>query len=283
MPIEIAPLTPAIGAEVRGIDLGRPLTARDTDALYAALVEHLVVFLRDQAVTPDAHMALAESFGTVDAPHPVYAHVEGFPSMVCLDTSASNPPDTDCWHSDLSFKQDPPFASILRAVTIPATGGDTLWASAVAAYDGLPPTLKQEIEGLEAVHEMGSFRNNFVMGPGGSAARLTEAMGRFGCAVKPVVGISPTTGRRYLDVNEGFTQHVCGLGRGDSDALLARLFRAIARPEVQVRFRWSAGAVAIWDNRVTQHYAAADYLPQRRVMHRVTVVEDRRTRGVRAA
>lgn len=274
--LTVSKLTPAIGAEIGGIDLSQPLRPEDADRLYDILLDRLVIFFRGQQVSPAAHMALAESFGTVDAPHPIYPHVAGFPSMVCLDTSDDNPPDTNVWHADLTFKDSPPFASILRAQHLPETGGDTIWANMYAVYDALPRGLKADLEDLSAVHDMGDFRNDFAAGPEGSAAKLTAAMQRMGCAVKPVVATSPATGRPYLNVNEGFTMHVCGLSRTESDQLLQCLFKWVNRPEFQVRFRWSPGAMAMWDNRVTQHYAVADYLPARRVMHRVTVVDDRR-------
>ena len=264
-------------------DLSRPIEPETADALYAALLEHLVIFVRDQEISPAAHMAFAESFGRVDGPHPIYPHVDGFPSMVCLDTSDDTPPDTDVWHADLTFKPEPPFASILRAVQLPPSGGDTMWASMYAVLDHLDPGLRREIEGLRAVHDMGNFRNSFTEGPDGSAEKLSAAMARMGCAVKPIVDVSPATGRPFLNVNEGFTMYVCGASRRESDTLLQRLFREVERPEIQVRFRWSPGALAMWDNRVTQHYAVADYLPHRRVMHRVTLVEDRRTRAAQAA
>lgn len=283
MTLTVTPVTPAIGAEISGIDLSRAPTAGEADALYQALVEHMVIFVRGQAIAPAVHMAFAESFGTVDGPHPIYPHVEGFPSMVCLDSSGDLPPDTDVWHADLTFKPEMPFASVLRAVHLPPCGGDTMWANMYLAYERLEPGLRRDLEGLTAVHDMGNFRNSFTQGPDGSAERLSAAMTRMGCAVRPLVDVSPVTGQPFLNVNEGFTMFVCGLSRTDSDRILQRLFRAVERPEVHVRFRWSPGALAMWDNRVTQHYAVADYLPARRVMHRVTVTEDRRLRRAEAA
>lgn len=276
MTLTATPLTPAIGAELSGIDFSKPISPAVGDALYEALIAHKVVFMRGQDVAPAAHMALAEALGKVDAPHPVYPAVEGFPSMVCLDTSDNNPPDTDVWHADLTFRAQPPFASILRAVHLPPSGGDTIWADMYAAVERMDPHLRAECEGLRAVHDMGNFRNAFTEGADGSAEKLSQAMAKLGCAVRPIIDISPVTGKPFLNVNEGFTTYVCGLSRRASDRLLQRLFALVEHPEIQVRFRWSPGAIAIWDNRVTQHYAVADYMPERRIMHRVTVIEDTR-------
>ncbi|MGI9499827.1 MAG: TauD/TfdA dioxygenase family protein, partial [Geminicoccaceae bacterium] len=157
--LEVTPLTAAIGAEIANVDLSQPLDAATEDAIYQALLDHLVIFFRDQEIAPECHLAFAQSFGELDAPHPVYAHVPGFERIVMLANDAANPPDTDGWHTDLTFKQAPPFASILVAREVPATGGDTLWASMYAAYDALPEDMKAQLEPLSAVHDMGDFRN----------------------------------------------------------------------------------------------------------------------------
>ena len=130
----ITKLTGHIGAEISGVNLGKPLTPSVEDAIYQALIDHCVIFFRDQDIDPANHLAFARSFGKIDNPHPVYAHVEGYEAIVELANDANNPPDTDAWHTDLTFKQDPAFASILVAREVPEVGGDTLWASLYAAY-----------------------------------------------------------------------------------------------------------------------------------------------------
>lgn len=272
--LTIDPLTPAIGAEIGGVDLSRPLNSKTLDALYQALIDHLVVFFRDQDLTPEAHLALAENFGEIDRPHPVYPHVSETPNVVLLESGPGRPPDTDVWHSDLTFYREPPFASILWAQEVPASGGDTLWASMYAAYDALPTEMKTLIEGLQAVHDFGDFRNDFLRD--GGVEELNAAMARLGQAVHPIAPRHPVTGRRFLYVNQPFTRSIVGLGAADSDRLLHYLLDHLNRPEFQVRFRWRAGSLAMWDNRATQHYAVNDYYPARRAMHRVTVVKDRR-------
>ena len=273
--LNVSPLTAAIGAEISGISLGEPLSSGIGDAIYQALLDHQVLFFRDQDIPPQRHLEFAQSFGELDTPHPVYAHVPGFERIVMLANDASNPPDTDGWHTDLTFKEEPPFASILVAREVPETGGDTLWASMYAAYDALPNHMKSHLEEMTAVHDMGDFRNNFTIGEM-TGERLTEAMTRFGCAIHPVVQTHPVTDRKFLYVNEGFTTHIIGQTARESRRLLNYLLDHINRPEFQVRFKWRAGSVAMWDNRCTQHYAVADYLPAYRCMNRVTVVKDRR-------
>jgi taurine dioxygenase len=273
--LAVTPLTTAIGAEISGIDIGGPLDDAALDMLYQALLKHLVIFFRDQEISPERHLAFAQSFGELDEPHPVYAHVPGFERIVMLANDASNPPDTDGWHTDLTFKANPPFASILVARDMPPTGGDTVWASMYAAYDALPSDMKAHLEGMVAIHDMGDFRNSFTVGET-DAIRLNAAMQRFGSALHQVVQVHPVTGRKFLYVNEGFTQHIVGMTRRASNRLLSYLFDHVDRPEHQVRFSWREGSVAMWDNRCTQHYAVSDYLPHYRCMNRITVVNDRR-------
>ncbi len=281
--LNIRKLTPAIGAEIAGVDLSGPLSPQVCDQIYDALMQHQVVFFRDQHISPENHMALAGSFGDPEPPHPVYPHVDGFESVMKLENHPDNPPDTDGWHTDLTFRQQPPFASILWASKVPECGGDTLWMNLYAAYDALPAGIKRDLEGMTAVHDMGDFRNNFAVGED-DGARLTAAHQRFGSAIHPVVRTHPVTGRRFLFVNDGFTVHLNGLKAGDSRALLNYLLTHMNQPEFQLRFTWRDHSLAIWDNRCTMHYAVADYLPHYRCMHRVTVVNDRRVeKAVRAA
>ena len=266
-------ITPAIGAEISGVDLGKPLTDAVADGLYRALLDHQVIFLRGTDITPEAHMALAESFGQIDEPHPLYPHVEGFERIVKLENDSGAPPDTNSWHTDLTFKAQQPFASILVARVVPEVGGDTMWSSNYAAYDRLPDGMKADLEGLEAVHDLGDFRNSFA-----SKEKLDSAVARFGHMVRPLIGTHPVTGRKFLNYNEAFVTHILGLTTNESNALRVWLANHMNRPEDQVRWRWRAADLAMWDNRCTMHYAVADYLPAYRCMSRVTVVSDRRAR-----
>ncbi|MEO3417266.1 TauD/TfdA family dioxygenase [Roseovarius sp. CAU 1744] len=264
-------ITPAIGAEITGVDLSRPVPEHVSDALYAALLEHQVIFLRDTRITPRAHMALAQSFGEIDEPHPLYPHVDGFERIVKLENDSGAPPDTNSWHTDLTFKAVQPFASILVARVVPEVGGDTMWSSNYAAYDRLPEGMKADLEGLEAVHDLGDFRNSFA-----GKEKLDSAVARFGHMVRPLIGTHPVTGRKFLNYNEAFVTHILGLTTNESNSLRVWLANHMNRPEDQVRWRWKAGDLAMWDNRCTMHYAVADYLPAYRCMNRITVVRDRR-------
>lgn len=274
MTIEIEPLTPAIGAWVHGVDLNADLKPAVLDSLYELLIEHLVILLPKQSLTPQAQLAFAASFGELDSPHPVYPSVPGHERVVLLENDGRRPPNTDVWHADLTFKPQPPFASILYAKTVPDSGGDTLWASMYAAYRALPRDVQAHIENLSAVHAMGSYWNQYFQQ--GGVAGINQGMAAMGAAVHPLVARHPVTGRRLLYVNRHFTTHVLGMSSGDSQRLLAYLFDHINQPDFQMRLRWRSGTLAMWDNRATQHYAVADYLPEYRCMHRVTVVADRR-------
>lgn len=272
--LRVDSLTPAIGACVEGVDLSEDLSTATLDHIYALLIQHLVLFFPTQSLTPATLLAFAERFGQLDTPHHIYPHVPGYERIVLLENDAERPPNTDVWHTDLTFKQNPPFASILYAKVLPETGGDTLWASMYAAYDALPEGVKVDIAERVAVHATGSYWNQYYAQ--GGVDRLNEGMAAMGAAVHPLVLRHPVTQRPFLYANRHFTTHVLGMSSGDSQRLLTYLFDHINQPDFQVRLRWQPGMVAMWDNRVTQHYAVADYLPHYRCMHRVTVVRDRR-------
>ena len=273
----ITRLTPAIGAEVTGLDLSQPLNPTRADQIYQLLIDHQVIFFRNQQISPDAHLALAKSLGTLEPPHPIYPHLPEHPQVMVLDFDGDNPQDTNVWHTDLTFKGTGPFASVLYSRRVPPVGGDTMWASLTAAYQALPDGLKSEIQNLRAVHDMGDFRNNFTVGEAsGAAVKLVSAHTELGSAIHPLVKRHPTTGKPFVFYNPAFTSHVEGLTASNSARLLAYLTDHVTQPEFQVRFRWDDDVVAIWDNRCTMHYALYDYAPHRRVMHRVTVVNDQR-------
>ncbi len=273
--LKIDPLTPTIGAEILNVDLSQPQSQETLDAIYQALMKHLVIFFRDQDLPPASHIAFAESFGELGSPHPIYPHVDRFPRITKLENDAERPPDTAEWHTDLTFKPTAPFGAVLWAKTVPPTGGDTLWASLYAAYEGLSAETQTRLATLSAIHDFGSFRNNFAA-MDNPAVALNDAMGRIGQAIHPIIRTHPVTGRKFLFVNQSFTKHIVGMTARESDRLLQYLFDHLDQPEYQVRFRWRERSIAMWDNRVTQHYAVADYLPHYRCMHRITVVNDRR-------
>ena len=281
MQLSVTKVSPAIGGEVHGVDFSTQMGTDLHDAIYDALMNHMVLFFVGSTITPQAQLDFAQGFGELDEPHPLYPHVEGFPKVVSLENDSGAPPDTNSWHTDLTFKRQQPFASILIARQIPECGGDTIWSSNYAAYDRLPDGMKRDLEGLEAIHDLGDFRNTIAMARNGATGeeQLNDAVGRFGHQLRPLIGTHPATGRRFLNFNEAFVTHIVGLTTNEANALKTWLANHMNRPEDQVRWRWSAGDMVMWDNRVTMHYAVADYLPSNRCMNRVTVVHDRRSQG----
>ncbi len=277
--LEIDPLTPTIGAEIRGVDFTRPLSAELHDRIYQALLDYLVIFFRGTDITPEMHLGFARDFGDIDVPHPVYPHVEGFKNIVLLDNDAGSPPDTNAWHTDLTFRTKQPFASIVVARVIPPSGGDTLWSSCHAAYERLSDGMRRDLEELQAIHDMGDFRNSFVRDTDTRTGvdRLNEKVPGFGHAIRPLIAAHPVTGKKFLRFNEAFVTHIVGLTTNESAALKTYLANHMNKPEDQIRWRWREGDIAMWDNRVTMHYAVSDYLPARRCMNRVTVTNDRRS------
>ena len=275
--LKVTPLTPSIGAIISEVSLNKDLNSDTIEQIYSALIKHQVVFFRDQNISPESHLKLAESLGEIDPGHPVYPHVEGHQSIVLLKNDANNRPDTNDWHKDLTFKPNPPFASILHGVKVPKVGGDTLWASMSAAYDKLPNGWKAHLEELEAIHDMGTFRNDFYKE--GGIDSVNNALKKVGSAVHKVIGTHPISGLKYLNVNQSFTRNIVNESQGPSDHILQFLFQHISKPEFQVRFHWEDNSIAIWDNRITQHYAVFDYLPEFRHMQRVTVINDKRDKS----
>ena len=276
--LSIDPVTPSIGAVISGLDFSQPISESVYDEVYQALLQHLVIFIRGVEIRPQEHLAFAQSFGDLDEPHPLYPHVENFENIVKLENDSGAPPDTNSWHTDLTFKAVQPFASILIARHIPKIGGDTMWSSCYAAYERLPEGAKSDLEELAAVHDLGDFRNSFATEKNGKSGieRLNESLPQFGHNIRPLIGTHPVTGHKFLNFNEAFTTHILGMTTNESNSLRTYLANHMNKPEDQVRWRWTAGDLAMWDNRVTMHYALADYLPEYRCMNRVTVVRDRR-------
>jgi taurine dioxygenase len=274
---EVRPLTPSIGAEISGISLNDELNDDAIEQVYNSLIKHQVIFFRNQNLSPESHLKLAESLGEIDPGHPVYPHVDGYQSIVLLRNDANNRPDTADWHKDLTFKANPPFASILHGIKVPKSGGDTLWASMSAAYDQLPDGWKDYLEGLEAIHDMGTFRNDYYKE--GGVESINNALKSVGSAVHKVIDTHPISGLKYINVNQSFTRNIVNANQGPSDHVLQFLYQHMNKPEFQVRFHWEDDSVAIWDNRITQHYAVCDYLPELRHMQRITVINDKRDKS----
>jgi taurine dioxygenase len=267
----VRPLSPTIGAELDGVDLGGEMDDELLAEVRRALLEWKVVFFRDQDITRDQHRAFAERWGPLEQ-HPFYKYIQPDQTaddVVTLYKDADHKGVENEWHADITWHARPSFGAVLRAVEVPELGGDTLWLDAAAAYDGLPAALREQIDPLTAVHD---WRRSFGLGM--PRETVEELSPHFPPAEHPIVRVHPETGRRTLFVNAIFTNHVVGMDEADSDALLLRLYRETSRPEYQCRFRWAPGSVAFWDNRATMHYASSDYAPQRRVMDRISIQGD---------
>jgi len=273
-PIQIVPLNPVIGAELHGVDLSKPLGDRTLAAIKQALLDHQVIFFRDQDLDPDSHIRLAEAFGELEAPHPILPQVESHPQISILENDENRPPEINVWHTDVTWKDKPPLGSVLFSTDIPASGGDTIWASMTAVYEALSPSMQKRLEGLRAVHSIASFAHSSNYDASQNMEKMAEILKLYPPQSHPLIRTHPETGKKGLFVNSGFTTHIEDLPRDESDALLRFLYDKVKTPEFQVRFKWTKGAVAIWDNRCTQHYPVADYYPQFRRMHRITIKGD---------
>ncbi|NUU21724.1 MAG: taurine dioxygenase [Streptomycetaceae bacterium] len=258
---DIRPLTPAIGAEVRGLDLRDPVDAPAYAALTDALHRHQVLFFRDQSVSARQQRDFAAGFGPLQL-FPFGAPPEpDLPEVMVLATGGEGPKisNADIWHSDATFMARPPLGTMLRAVSLPPLGGDTLWADMESAYEALSAPMRALLDGLTAEHDFTKSRAH----RGGDKDALPPV-------VHPVVRTHPATGRRCLYVNRIFTTRIVELDERENELLLPFLFDQVTRPEFQVRLTWRVGDIALWDNRSTQHYACYDYAGPR-VMHRIVI------------
>ena len=274
MAIDTIPLTRGFGSILSGVDLSRELPQAGVDQLSELLVERKVLFFRNQKMTPHAQRDFAARFGTLHV-HPIYPVLPDLPEILLLDNHEAFLPDNDNWHTDVTFSKTPPLAGILAAKRIPPIGGDTLWSDSVAAYEALSEPMRRFLDGLTAQHSVAkSFPPERWQSDPAFKERYERAVAKHPPVDHPVVRTHPVSRRKGLFVNEGFTTHINGIKPRESEALLKFLFAHAGQPEFILRWRWADGDVAFWDNRNTQHYAVADYLPERRTMHRATVNGD---------
>ncbi|MFT5693345.1 MAG: taurine dioxygenase [Oceanicoccus sp.] len=264
---EARPLTPAIGAELLGIDL-RTFDATLIAEIRAALLTYKVVFFRDQTLTAAEHMAFASQFGELEI-HPATPKDQPEPAVLRIAHGPDSRGKENFWHSDVTWREKPSLGSILHAIELPAVGGDTLFANMELAYERLDDTMKEKIETRVAVHDIARV----------FAKRLDktaeELHAQYPPMEHPLVRTHPETGKRSIYVNTAFTSHVKDMEPSESADLLDKLYKMAWNPEVQCRFRWQKGSLAFWDNRASQHFAASDYFPQVRTMERVTIAGDR--------
>lgn len=251
--LDVRRLSGSLGAEIRGISLAAA-TADDARTIHRLLLEHLVLFFPEQHLDPDQHIAFGRHFGELEA-HPNLDLARERPEFFELRAVDGAGGIADEWHSDLSCSQQPSKFSILQTKVVPPVGGDTMWTNAYKAYEELSAPLRDLCDGLTAFHNAGPH--------------LAPERGY----IHPVVRVHPETGRRSLFVNEHFTRRIVELSDAESAMLLGHLTRWVQQPRFTVRYRWSAGTVAMWDNRCTQHHVLNDFEGER-VIQRVTVMGD---------
>lgn len=271
--LDIQPMAGALGAQISGLDLSADLNSDDFARIRKLLNEYEVIFFRDQEIGPARQKELAQSFGPLQT-HPAYDTVEGFPEITILESTPDKPTKIEAWHSDMTFRQHPPLGTVLRSRITPPKGGDTLWASMTVAYEGLSEPMKAFLEGLNAVHDFSHGFKESLAEPGGRE-RLADAVAANPPVLHPVIRTHPETGKKVIFVNSLFTTHILGLTPGESEALLAFLYRHVTTDEYTCRFQWRANSIAIWDNRSTQHKPVNDYFPAHRRMERITIDGDK--------
>lgn len=271
--LDIKPVAGALGAEVYGLDLSQDLSEEDTLRIRKLLNTYEVIFFRDQNISPARQKALALSFGPLQT-HPAYSTVEGFPEITILESTPENPTKIEAWHSDMTFREHPPLGTVLKSVITPPKGGDTLWASMTAAYEGLSFHMQTFLEGLIAVHDFAHGFRESLAEPGGKE-RLADAVAANPPVKHPVIRTHPETGKKVIFVNSLFTTHIEGMRPAESAAILTFLYQHVVTPEYTCRFQWQPHSIAIWDNRSTQHKPINDYFPAHRRMERITIDGDK--------
>jgi len=262
--MDIKPMTPAIGAEIFDIDLAADDIADAIPAIRGALLQHGVIFFRDQNLSTERHIALAKHFGDLEI-HPATPKDQPNPEILRIAHGPKSKGKENNWHSDVTWREKPSLGSILKAVEVPDVGGDTLFANMHLAYEKLSPEMKRLCEGLSAVHDVARVFSKRL------GKRPEELHDKYPPMTHPVIRTHPETGQSVIYVNNGFTSHIEGLSAAESRWILDHLYATAADSEIQCRFRWKAGSVAFWDNRVCQHLAVSDYFPALRVMERVTI------------
>ena len=272
--LTIRRVAPALGAIVEGVDLAQEQSVESIAAIQAALEEHLVLFFPKQRFTPEQQRDFAKRFGDLYQ-HPLYPGQDGLPEIMVLEYDATRRGHNDVWHTDVTYIQTPPKASLLYAEILPDLGGDTLWVNTYLAYEALSEPLKELASRLYAVHDFAKAFSPERFAQYGIAERMQKAYEDNPPVTHPVVRTNVATGRKALFVNQNFTSHIAGVSARESRAILDFLYGHLTQPEFQVRFTWTPNAVAFWDNRFTQHYALADYFPQHRRMQRATILGDR--------
>jgi taurine dioxygenase len=273
--IEVVRVEANLGAEIRGFDLTAPITPQAAELLRALLWEHQVLFFRDTGLDDDQQAEIGRVFGppVADSISKRKGVKDGDIQPMKSGPWAGGYYGTP-WHADATYLEKPYLVSVLRSVIAPELGGDTVWASGVAAYEALPDLVKAQLEGLTAIHRPNSKAYKLIE----DEDELADYLGDYPGVEHPVVITHPYNGKKVLYINEGFTEELVGLPEQEGKELLAFLKAQFHRPEVQVRFKWKPGSLAIWDNRAVQHKGVADYGQAPRQLVRVVAAGERPTR-----
>jgi taurine dioxygenase len=273
-PISVTQLGAFLAAEVTGVDLTRPLAAPTVEAITRAHAEFGVLVFPNQTISSEDLRRFGRYFGELTV-HPFSTNAKDAPELIIYDNKEGNPPAaTDIWHTDETFRIEPPMGTMLCSKIIPKIGGDTCFCSMTAAYEGLSDRMQRFISGLEAIHDFKPFKEYFE-GDEAGWQQLRQFEDIYRPATHPVVRVHPITGRKALFVNPQFTLSIKDMEETESRTLLDTLFRTIHTLEYQYRHRWAPNMVVFWDNRSVLHAAVHDYYPQRRLMERVTIKGDR--------
>jgi taurine dioxygenase len=280
--IEVKRVAGALGAEIHGVDLSQTLSNSQFDAVHQAFLDHQVIFFRDQDITPEQHLEFGRRFGELDV-HPFAAGLDDYPEIIHILKEPQDHSERTFgggWHTDVTFYEKPALGSVLYALDVPESGGDTQFASMYMAYETLSDGLKEILDGMTAIHDASRAYGKRGQAMYRDTKSYTSMKVRSGPEAEievehPVVRTHPETGRKGLFVNRAFTVRFKGWTAEESAPLLEYLYNHAVRPEFTCRFRWEKGSIAFWDNRCTHHFAINDYHGKRRSMHRVTICGDR--------
>ena len=269
---DIIPLGASLGAEIHDVDLTKSLAPRDVADLRRLLVEHQVLFFRDQNLSHDQHKDFALSFGPLEL-HPTFQSVPGYPEVSVLDHGRENPSKIDRWHADMTFTDKPPMGTVLIARIVPTEGkGATEWLSTTAAYDALSKPMRRFLEPLRAEHSFETGYRESLAEPGGRE-RLRHHLANHAPVIHPVIRTHPVSKRKCIYVNDMYTSRILGLSEQESDFILDFLIKHLLKPEFRVRFEWQVNSIAFWDNFSTQHLPINDYWPEQRRVERVVIAD----------
>jgi taurine dioxygenase len=267
--IEVTPLTAQIGAVIDGVDLRKELDELQRAELRRALLDHLVIFLHDQDLSDDEHIAAARNFGEPNVYTVTRARGLDQP-LEWIEDSETNPPKTDLWHTDVAFLPQPPEMAMINMKIVPSTGGDTMWCSLYAAHDSLSPAMQVLIAGLEQDLHPGDYMRQTVEREYGADV-MARVEADFAGSRHPLVRVHPETGRRALFMCGKFVKGITGMNADESTLLYEFLRSKLDNPNGQVRWKWQPNDVAIWDERCTNHRGLSDHFPAHRLLRRCTI------------